>query len=67
MRNYGHNKTKIEAEQLENLFAEGLTQAQIAEKLGMRFQNLSRKINNSMTLSDARERGIQRAKEKNNR
>lgn len=61
------NKTIIEAEWLENLFAEGLTQAQIAERLGMRFQNLSRKINNSMTLSDARERGIQRAKEKNNR
>jgi len=50
----------IDPNELENLFAEGLTVKAIAKRMRINQGMLSRKMGNSQTLTDARERGQRR-------
>ncbi len=57
----GKNRRDICAAELETLFAENITQKEIARRLKMDKSYLSAKINQSVELMQARSRGIGRA------
>ena len=53
----GKTKIDISAEKLQSLFASGLEMKQVARELRMDYSVLSRKINESLGLMRAREKG----------
>ncbi len=57
----GKNRRDINPGELENLFADGLNQIQIARRLKMDKSFLSGKINQSVELMQARTRGQRKA------
>jgi len=57
----GRNRREICPSELETLFAENITQKEIARRLKMDKSYLSAKINQSVELMQARSRGIKTA------
>ena len=51
-------RREVSAEQVETLFSEGWTMREVAVKMNLRYGYLSRRINESAKLAEAKERGL---------
>lgn len=53
----GSNKRTLTAEMIEPLFASGLSRREVSQKLGFAYKDLSRRIAQSLSLSEAEKNG----------
>jgi uncharacterized protein YidB (DUF937 family) len=51
-------RQSVSAEQVETLFSEGWSMQEVAARMNLRYGYLSRRINESATLTEAKQRGL---------